>query len=140
MFIKPYNSDYMYYDDLTNRYVLTAKAVQDYLGIDLGVQAKDNANGVDAFMKRVSLLTYRKMHEYGYEKEQDAIIATTESGRRVIQEAMLEQFFYMKSVGDLSLSANTNERQLYASDSVVDILERVIEETGRSLVNISLGR
>lgn len=138
MFIQPYNTDYMIFDEITGRYVLTSKAVLDNLGIDMNVAAKDNSNGVNAFLKRVSALTYRKVHEYGVDEFQDKIIATTEKGRELIQEAMLEQFFYMKNVGDSSLSLKQEERALYASDSVVEIFEAIIPEIGRSLIYVGL--
>lgn len=137
MFIKPYSDEYMTYNEARSHYVLTAKAVLDNLGIDLNVNVKDNANGVNAFLMRVSELTYRKMHEYGDNTEQDRIIATTESGRNIIFNAMLEQFFYVKSVGDLSLSTNRDERALYASDALIEIFEETIPEIGRSVISIS---
>lgn len=136
MFIKPYSDEYMTYNEARSHYVLTAKAVLDNLGIDLNVNVKDNANGVNAFLMRVSELTYRKMHEYGDNTEQDRIIATTESGRNIIFNAMLEQFFYVKSVGDLSLSTNREERALYASDALIEIFEETIPEIGRSVISI----
>ena len=138
MFIQPYNTDYMIFDEITGRYVLTSKAVLDNLGIDMNIAAKDNANGVNAFLNRVSAFTYRKVHEYGVDEFQDKIIATTEKGRELIQEAMLEQFFYMKNVGDLSLSLKQEERALYASDRVVEIFEAVIPEIRRSLIYVGL--
>ena len=137
MFIKPYSDEYMTYNEARSHYVLTAKAVLDNLGIDLNVNVKDNANGVNAFLMRVSELTYRKRHEYGDNTEQDRIIATTESGRNIIFNAMLEQFFYVKSVGDLSLSTNRDERALYASDALIEIFEETIPEIGRSVISIS---
>lgn len=137
MFIKPYSDEYMTYNEKREHYVLTAKAVLDHLGIDLNVNVKDNANGVNALFTRVSELTYRKMHEYGDNTEQDRIIATTKSGRNIIFNAMLEQFFYVKSVGDLSLSTNRDERALYASDALIEIFEEIIPEIGRSVISIS---
>lgn len=136
MFIKPYSDEYMTYNEARSHYVLTAKAVLDNLGIDLNVNVKDNANGVNAFLMRVSELTYRKMHEYGDNTEQDRIIATTESGRNIIFNAMLEQFFYVKAVGDLSLSTDRDERALYASDALIEIFEETIPEIGRSVISI----
>ncbi len=139
MFIEPYDTEYMIYDGLTGRYVLTAKAALDYLDIDLNVLAKDNGNGVNAFLKRVAAVTYRKLHEYGFDEIQDKIVATTETGRKVIQEAMLEQLFYVKQDGDLSLSIKKEERELYASDGLESIFDRVIPETGRALTNLAVG-
>lgn len=136
MFIKPYSDEYMTYNEARRHYVLTAKAVLDNLGIDLNENVKDNANGVNAFLMRVSELTYRKMHEYGDNTEQDSVIATTETGRKIIFNAMLEQFFYVKAVGDLSLSTDRDERALYASDALIEIFEETIPEIGRSVISI----
>lgn len=139
MFIEPYDTEYMKYNVLTKQYELTAKAALDYLGIDLNVLAKDNGNGVNAFLKRIASLTYRKLHEYGFDELQDEIIATTETGREIMQKAQLEQLFYVKQVGDLSLSTKKDERALYASDSLESIFDRVIPETGRALTNLAVG-
>ena len=138
MFIKPYDTEYMTFNEMAGQYVLTAKAILDNLGIDLNVLAKDNGNGVNAFLKRVSYLTYRKLHEYGFDEVQDMTVATTETGRQIIQEAMLEQAFYVKSVGDLSLSTKPEERKLYAIDSLESIFDKVIPETRRALTNLAV--
>lgn len=134
--MQPYSDDYLTYNERRNRYILTAKAVFDKLGIDLNVESKQNQNGVNAFLSRVSDSVYRKIHEYGENDYQDNIIAHTQKGRDIIFECMLEQFFYMKNVGDLSLSTDIRERALYASDSLLEILDEVIPEIGRSIINI----
>lgn len=133
-FIKPYTDNYMTYNETTGHYSLTAQAVFERLGIDLSAQNKDNANGVNAILNRISMLTYRKIHEHSNDTQcQDWIIASTETGREIIYEAMLEQFFYVKNVGDLSLSVKKEERELYFSDTAYEILLREIPEVGRSV-------
>lgn len=138
MFITPYNDDYLTFNTVREHYVLTAKAVFDNLGIDLNATAKDNVNGVKAFLNRVSELTYRKMHEFGDDIYQDKVIACTKTGRKIILSAMLEQCFYMKNVGDLSLSTDLRERTLYASDTLVSIFDEEIPEIGKSVINIGV--
>lgn len=139
MFIKPYSDEYLFYDDLSGQYVLTEKAVLDYLGINLTNAAKDASTGVKALLKRVSMLTYRRIHENATdEKQRDCIVATTETGRKIIFDAMLEQFFYMKNVGDLSLSVDKEKRLLYFSDTAQEILEQNIPEVGFSLLYVGL--
>ena len=139
MFIKPYSDEYLFYDDLSGHYVLTEKAVLDYLGINLTNAAKDASTGIKAFLKRVSMLTYRRIHENTTdEKLRDCIVATTETGRKIIFDAMLEQFFYMKNVGDLSLSIDKEKRLLYFSDTAQEILEQDIPEVGFSLLYAGL--
>lgn len=134
--INPYTDDYMTYNERRGRYILTPKAVFDKLGIDLNVEIKQNPNGVNAFLSRVSDSVYRKIHEYGENDYQDKVIAYTQKGREIIFECMLEQFFYMKNVGDLSLSTDSRERALYAADSLLEILDETIPEIGRSIINI----
>lgn len=134
--INPYSDDYMTFNERRCRYVLTAKAVFDNLGIDLNDEIKQNPNGVNAFLSRVSDSVYRKIHEYGDNEYQDKIIAYTQKGREIIFECMLEQFFYMKNVGDLSLSTDIKERALYCADSLIEILDEVIPEIGKSIINI----
>ena len=63
MTIKPYSNDYMTYNEITGRYVLTAKAVLDTFGIDLSGAVKDNPNGVSGLLNRISILTYKKIKE-----------------------------------------------------------------------------
>lgn len=133
-FINPYTDNYMTYNETTGHYSLTAQAVFERLGIDLSAQNKDNANGVNAILNRISMLTYRKIHEHSNDTQcQDWLIASTRTGREIIYEAMLEQFFYVKNVGDLSLSPKKEERELYFSDTAYEILLREIPEVGRSV-------
>ena len=134
MIIKPYSDNYMTYSETTGQYSLTAQAVFERLGIELPSASKDNAIGTQAILNRVSMLTYRKIHEHSTDnKRQDLVIATTTSGRSIIFEAMLEQFFYIKQVGDLSLSVKKEERALYFSDTAYEILLQPIPEIGRSV-------
>ena len=55
------------------------------------------------------------------------------------QQDIIDQCFYLKSVGDLSLSTKKEERALYASDGLECIFEKIIPEIGKSVINISMG-
>ncbi len=135
MIIKPYSDDYLFFNEPTGQYELTEKAVLDRLGINLAESVKKNGGSFAEILKRVSLLTYRKIHEHSNDDAmRDYIIATTSTGRTLIFEAMLEQFFYMKQVGDLSLSVDKERRALYFSDTAYEILETNIPEIGHSIL------
>lgn len=132
--IKPYTDTYMTYDEITGRYILTAKAVFDKLGIDLTGAIKDNPNGVSGLLNRISILTYKKIHEHNADNAiQDSMIACSEGGRKIIFEAMIEQFLYVKTVGDLSMSTDVSKRALWFSDTAYEILMRPIPEFGQSV-------
>ena len=131
MLIKPYSDDYMTYDEAQNRYVLTEKAVLDEYGIDLSAEALDSGNliAVKSILRRVSKNVYNFIHGFSCQNEtQDLMIARSESGRQMIQAALLEQFLYMRVNGDLSLSSNRDERMNAVSDDVREILERRLPE------------
>lgn len=131
MLIKPYSDDYMTYDEAQNRYVLTEKAVLDEYGIDLAAEALDSGNliAVKAILKRVSKVVYNFIHTFSNQNDvQDRMIAYSDTGREMIKSALLEQFLYMRVNGDLSLSANPNERFNAVSDDVRTILERRLTE------------
>ena len=131
MLIKPYSDDYMTYDEAQNRYVLTEKAVLDEYGIDLAAEALDSGNliAVKAILKRVSNNVYNFIHTFSNQNDvQDRMIAYSDTGREMIKSALLEQFLYMRVNGDLSLSANPNERFNAVSDDVRTMLERRLPE------------
>ncbi len=134
MTIKPYSNDYMTYNEITGRYVLTAKAVLDTFGIDLSGAVKDNPNGVSGLLNRISVLTYKKIHEHNTDNAlQDSMIAYSEGGRKIIYDAMLEQFLYVKTNGDLSMSVEASKRALWFSDTAYEILLQPIPEFGQSV-------
>lgn len=135
MVIKPYSNDYMIYDELTHRYVLTEAAVLQKFGIDLRVAAKDNPNGVTAILDTVSNMVYQRIHDANVCAElQDRIIACTSAGREIVYCAMLEQFIYVKTVGDLRRTTDRSKRDLWFDMNAETILETVIPETGKSLL------
>lgn len=132
MIIEPYSDDYMTYED--GVYTLTAKAVFDEYGIDLQTSAKDNARGGLAILKRISRLVYKRIHEYNSSNcFQDEVIAKTDGGRKIIYEAMLDHFLYVKMVGDLTMSTDPTKRSLWFSETAQETIERVIPEIGSSL-------
>ena len=132
MIIEPYSDDYMTYED--GVYTLTAKAVFDEYGEDLQTSAKDNARGGLAILKRISRLVYKRIHDYNIDNDfQNEVIAKTDGGRKIIYEAMLDQFLQVKMSGELSMSTDKSKRELSFSETAQEIIERVIPEIGTSL-------
>ena len=131
----PYNDDYMIFNEKTNQYILTAKAVFEYYGIDLESETKGFNNGniaVEAILKTVSNHVYNFIHEHNTNNAfQDYIIAATEKGRDIIKRAMLEQFVYIRSVGDLSRSTDRYKREMWFDKQAENILFENIEYNGR---------
>ena len=115
---QPYSDDYMIFDEMTGRYILTAKYALDRYGIDLlgTINERNSANAqiaVDAFLRQVSNVIYNFIHSYTmYEARQDWVIAHNPRMRAVIQQAMGEQLIYMNMVGDLSRSTDRDKRAL----------------------------
>lgn len=138
MYIDAYSDEQLVFDEYKGQYRLTAKAILDNLGIDLSGAMKDNANGTTAILWRISALVYKKIHEYNSDTEwQDSVIAHTETGRRIIKDAMLDQFLYVKTVGDLSMSTDVNKRACWFSTTTEEILFRVIPEIGTSICTLT---
>lgn len=130
----PYNDEYMVYDYDKHRYILTLEFVKNKLGINLEERSK-NPVAIGSMLDMVSAQVYRFIHLHNYDDEyQDMIIAKTESGRKIIQEAMAQQFVYFTVVGDLSRSTDLNKRALWFDENAKSILERPLCELGCSLL------
>ena len=138
----PYDDAYMRYDELRQRYILTAQCARDELGIDINarVSAKGSANPqaiVNALLDRVSALTYRFIYAHNMDTEaQRYAIETLPSARRILFEAMKAQLTYVMSVGDMTLSLDRNKRLLNMDDVAVEWLNMSVPELGHSLTYI----
>lgn len=132
--MKPYSDDFMIFDKLTNRYVLTEKDVKQNLGIEINVRLK-NPEAVNSLLNQVSIQVYRFIHEHNIENAiQDYIIAYTETGRKIIKTAMEEQLIYVMTNGDLSRSTDKEKRKLWFDDNAREILMTPICELGTHLL------
>ena len=136
----PYDDAYMRYDELRQRYILTAQCARDELGIDINarVSAKGSVNPqaiVNALLDRVSALAYRFIYAHNIDNEaQRYAIETLPSARRILFEAMKAQLTYVMAVGDLSLSSDKNKRLQYMDDVAAEMLENPLPELGHSLI------
>lgn len=136
----PYNDDYMIFDESINRYVLTEKCITDKLGIDIAgrINARNAVNQqamISRLLRLVSDHVYNFIHEHNVNTEkQDRFIAKVPSLRRIVQEAMEEQFLYVSQVGDLSRSPDKEKRLIYMDEQAKMILGRIVPELGFSIL------
>lgn len=116
----PHVDEYMTYNYNDHRYILTAQGVKDRLAIDLTKEFKDNiASSINAFLNQVSLQVYNMIHNHSiYNLFQDFIIAKTETGRRIIQQAMEQRVLYLLT------------REKMYDESLESVLLTVIPEIG----------
>ena len=130
----PYDDDFMTYDYNSHRYVLTLKDVNQNLGIDLENRIS-YANAIPVLLNRVSIKIYALIHSYNTDNDlQDYIIAKTETGRKIIKEAMEEQLLYFLAVGDLSRSVIESERNMSIDQTAMETLLRTIPEIGCNIL------
>lgn len=142
VFIKyPKDDEYMVYDYKTHRYVLTLKYVTDVLGVDL--ENRVNSNGavsgqavINRILNTASIHVYNYIFEHNINRRaQEWIIAKCPSARDIILNAMGEQFDYILAVGDLTRSADANERADYMDVNAKLILDQDVAETGAPLTS-----
>lgn len=121
---EPYSDNYMRYDDVKRRYILTQQCALQECGIDLesriGGKGSPNLQAtINTFLDRVSALTYRYIYAHnGDNIAQECAINSLKSARDVIFQAMKSQLIYMASVGDLTLSTDKEIRKLYMDDTM----------------------
>lgn len=131
----PYSTEYMTFDEVTCRYVLTEAALEangTQLRKRLTRNRATNATAViNRLLRRVSDIIYNYIHEFNADnKRQDEWIAKLPSGRRIIEQAMLEQCEYMLMNGDLSRSVELDKRRAAIDMSAKMTLDTVIPELG----------
>ena len=129
----PYSDDFLIYDYVTHRYVLTEKDVNDNLSIDLSKRLK-NSNLVKTVLNQISMQVYSYIHQFNSDnKAQDFIIATTKDGREIIKEAMEQQLIYFLAVGDLSRTPDENKRKFWFDEMAKQVLFKDIAELGTTI-------
>lgn len=130
----PYDDKYMKFDKLTHRYVLTEEDAFDNLGINLAERI-DNENVRKRVLRNVSIEIYNFIHEHNVANEwQDFIIAKTESGRKIIKEAMEEQLIYFLTVGDPTRTLDAEHRKMGIDEKAKAILLTTIPEIGTTIL------
>lgn len=99
----PYSDNNMRYDYSSHRYVLTSDGVRSLLAINIETEFRtDIANSKEAFLNLVSLQTYNIIHNYSVDNSmQDYVISKTESGRKMICEAMCQRLLFLVTREDM---------------------------------------
>lgn len=129
----PYSDDFMTYDLYSHRYVLTPKNIEQNLGVNLSRFKTPNA--VEALLKQVSAKVYAYIHDYNVNNDlQDYIIAKTESGRKIIREAMEQQFLYESAVGNVDIMLTADKRAFRIAPITESALLRIIPEIGTTIL------
>lgn len=112
----PYNDDNMIYDYEDHRYVLTAQYVREKMGVDLEARYK-HPGSVQAILNKVSDLCYDYIAIFNNAEMQKYIIAKTESGRRLILNAMRCQMEDASLNGFFDTGATKDEREMWIAQS-----------------------
>ena len=112
----PYSDDYMVWDETTNHYVLTEKALLEKVGLNLRARMGDRSLispeiAIKNFNTTVSDMIYQFIHEHNINNAaQDRLIGTVPELRCIIQRAMELQAVYVSVQGNLYLSTKPEER------------------------------
>ena len=138
--IFPYDDEYMIFDELTGRYVLTEKYITDVLAVDLDTRITErttiNPQGMKKQLLRLaSNHVYNFIHEHNVDNmRHDCFIAKVPSLRKIIMQAMGEQFIYILQNGDLSRSFSASERRLWFDTQAENTLSQIVPELGMSIL------
>lgn len=135
----PYSDDYMVYNKVTGRYVLTEAAFIDY-GYDIRSQIIDGGavgpeNIVKGFFRTVSDMVYNFIHSHSANNMlQDRLISTLPSLRPIVMQAMLAQAAYVYYNGNLLLSSDPELRARAIDPNCIEVLGMTVPETGASIL------
>lgn len=127
------NSEYMIYNTITKRMVLT----RDYaLKLDPDIiNALKNPSDINTLLEEVSDDIYEYIHEHSiYNDVQDVILSHTDGGRKVVMEAMKKQLLYVSAVGDPSLFLDESKRKMWISEKAKRVLLQTIPEIGCCII------
>ena len=129
----PYSDEFMTYDKLTHRYTLTEKDVLDNLGINLSERV-NSQTAIGNLLRMASLHVYSFIHKHNIANDgQDYVIAKTETGRKIIKEAMERQLTYILVVGDLTMSVDPTKSALWFDELAKEVLMQSIPEIRTSI-------
>ena len=126
--IQPYNDDYLIYDELLERYVITEEGLKRkgmFLRARLERYPAVDANTViTAFCEAAANLVYTYLHNFAVSPHTlDEYIAHSKEARMAIFNAEAEQAKYVYYNGDLTLSIKEEERRNYMSPTAAAILQ-----------------
>lgn len=136
----PHDDEYMVFDPILRRYVLTESAITNYVGINVRQRIEVNPT-VDATViikqitRRVSELVYSYIHQFAFNTaRQDELIATVPTLRPIMFEALCQQMQYFLHKGDLSHSIDREERTKAIDETAKDTLARYVPELRNSII------
>lgn len=135
---RPYSDQLMTWDEARGRYYLTETALERK-GIHLRARlARSKAVSpetvINGILNRVTDLVYGYIHSFNAQTDvQDRIIAEVPEVRRIFFRALENQALYMCSVGDLSLSTDSETRAKAIDVVTKQELETVIPGLGAPL-------
>lgn len=137
---RPYSDDFLFYDENTNHYILTEKALVENVGVNLRARLGESALVtpdivIRSFLRRTSDMIYQFVHEHNVNNaKQDCLIATVPELRPIIQKAMEYQAVYVLNVGDLYLSVKPEERAVAIDYLAQSILGNTVPSLGVSIL------
>lgn len=137
--IEPYSDDYMVFNKITGRYVLTEQAFIDF-GYNLrdqiiegGMVAPENI--IQGFFRTVSDMVYGYIHQFSADNmRQDRYISTLPSLREILMKAMLYQAAFVYLNGNLLLSIKPEERAAAIDKTCIDMLSQTAPEIKISIL------
>lgn len=133
--IQPYSDELMIWDDITNQYKLTEKALI-MRGLDIrGKLARNKANSpeyvLNGFIDTVSEMIYNYLHQFSANNQaQDRIISGLASLRPILYRALLQQAIYMRRNGQLDINPDENLRKNAIAPQSIQTLNTTIPELG----------
>ena len=133
--IQPYSDELMIWDDITNQYKLTEKALI-MRGLDIrGKLARNKANSpeyvLNGFIDTVSEMIYNYLHQFSANNQaQDRIISGLASLRPILYRALLQQAIYMRRNGQLDINPDENLRKNAISPQSIQTLNTTVPELG----------
>ncbi len=136
----PYSDDFLYWDEVTNHYVLTEKALIESAGINIRERMAETAlvnpeTAIKSFTRTVSDMIYQFIHEHNVDNaRQDCLIANVPELRQIVRRAMEYQAVYVMNVGNLYLSPKPEERAAAIDYLAQSILGNVVPCLGISIL------
>lgn len=137
---KPYSDDYMFWDETTNHYILTEKALIEKVGLNLRARMGERSLitpeiAIKNFCTTVSDMIYQFIHEHNINNAaQDCLIGSVPELRQIIRRAMELQAVYVSVQGNLYLSTKPEERAAAIDYLAKSILGTVVPCLGISIL------
>lgn len=129
----PYNDDLMVFDESTQRYQLTERALA-HINLRSRISQRRGADAttiINRLLLRTTDMVYNYIHKFNWNnKRQDEILAKSPSARPIIFRALLGQVEYILMNGDLSRSVEADKRAIAIDQETKECLNTTIIEVG----------